>query len=168
MSASRRRSVHAVSGPDAGRHLSIGGPVRVRYRGGQSCQKIEQHGPLLVCPIAKALAQEPAPGDGESIQHSPTGCRRFQESNTLVALCGVPFEKTQSLELGHLTTDRGMVAADKVREFDDADRMGMPDPGQQGEQRSIQLHAGSRQERLIEIGAVHITMKLQENGVNFV
>ena len=86
----------------------------------------------------------------------------------MVALCGVSFDKTQSLEFGHLTTDRGMVAADEVRQFDDADRMGMPDPGQQGEQRSIQLHAGSRQESLIEIGPVHVAVELQENGVNFV
>lgn len=86
----------------------------------------------------------------------------------MVALCGAPLDETQSLELGHLTTDRGMVAADKVREFDDTDRMGMPDPRQQGEQRSIQLHAGSRQERLIEIGPVHVAVEPQENGVNFV
>ena len=86
----------------------------------------------------------------------------------MVALCGLPFDKTQGLKLGHLATDRGMAAADKAREIDDADRMRAPDPRQQGKQRAIELHTGLRQERLINVGPIHVAMQLQEDGVEFV
>lgn len=81
---------------------------------------------------------------------------------------GPPFHETQALEFGHLTTDRGVVATDKARELDDADRVRAPDPRQQGEERSIELHTGPRQERLIDIRPVHVAVYLQENGVKFV
>ena len=85
-----------------------------------------------------------------------------------VALHGLSLHQTQRLELGRLTADRRMIAADQARQFDDADRMVEPDPGQQREQRPVQLHAGAGQERLVEVGPVHEAVELQQNGVDIV
>jgi hypothetical protein len=86
----------------------------------------------------------------------------------LAVLCGLPFHEAQGLQLGRLSTDLGMIAADKVRQFDGVDQMGEPDPCQQGKQRSVKLHISVPQERQINVGLVHVAIEPQENGVSLI